>query len=187
MPGLYIMSTTKFIRKQINDAHVKTYYLYERQLTKDGNVLKKPVVTVCLMFVPELNEWARGVAICSPKDSPNKVKGRIIARMHASKLIAAKHLVPQRHMHRILSSDVEILLAYNQNKLRGNLPLQHDYVPVIRNNEFMQKLLTRATATTRGVILSEEDRDLENELNPRFTPHELRLIAADKHPKENAQ
>jgi hypothetical protein len=156
------------VRSCINKAVTKIYYLYSK--IKES---KKPIVTVCLMFSPDLHDWARGVAVCSPKDSANKAKGRIVARAHAAKLIAAKHM-PGRHLHRVLTDDVKVLIK--RDKLQKGIPLQHDYVPAIRGNAFIQSILKQAVVTARNVILSEEDRDLENELNPQFTPHELRLV-----------
>lgn len=50
------------------------YYARDKQ--------NRPVVTVCLLVDDKCN-IARGVAICSAKDSPNKVWGRALSRSRA--------------------------------------------------------------------------------------------------------
>ena len=50
----------------------KTYFYYLRDKER------KPLVTVCL-HCDDKGEYYRGVAVCSPKDSPNKRVGRNIA------------------------------------------------------------------------------------------------------------
>jgi hypothetical protein len=52
----------------------KFYFL---QVTDHGN--KKPYVTICLLWDPATGIGSRGVAVCHPKDTPNKKAGRIKA------------------------------------------------------------------------------------------------------------
>jgi hypothetical protein len=61
---------------------MKYFYYYLRDEDK------KPVVTVCLGY--ENGEHARGVAICSLEDSPNKKVGRRIARAKMLKAFGRK-------------------------------------------------------------------------------------------------
>ena len=66
------------------------YYLRDPDKTIDGKTHKgAPRVTICLLE-EEDKTIARGVAICSILDAPNKKTGRTIARGRAVK--ALKHL-----------------------------------------------------------------------------------------------
>ena len=51
----------------------------------------RPIITVCLIAVEE-GTLARGVAICSDKDQPNKKIGRAIARGRAIKALKRKKM-----------------------------------------------------------------------------------------------
>jgi hypothetical protein len=180
--------TSHEIKKLINDAKIKTYYLYSSKdvdikETNSGRVthsiMKSPVVTVCLMHIPELNLWARGVSVCSPKDFPKKKYGKILARANAAKLIAAK-LLPNRYLHRVLTDDVKLLLDVERRSRKIGVLLQHDYVPSIRSTPYIQRIINTVSTTARNVNLTDQDRDLENEINPIFTPHEQRLLTEKK-------
>jgi len=61
---------------------MKEFYYYARDNKN------RPVVTVCLL--QDDGNVARGVAICSLKDGPNKAEGRKIARKRASAALHSK-------------------------------------------------------------------------------------------------
>lgn len=58
------------------------YYLRDR--------LQKPIVTICLLVDTESEQKARGIAICSVQDAPNKKVGRAIALGRALKALRAQ-------------------------------------------------------------------------------------------------
>lgn len=58
----------------------KYYYLRDKE--------RKPLITVCLLYVS--GHIARGVAICSPSDNPEKREGRRIAFKKAEKAFLEK-------------------------------------------------------------------------------------------------
>lgn len=61
---------------------MREFYFYQR------NNLKEPRLTFCLL--EESGETARGMAICSHRDMPNKTTGRAIAFGRAIKALRAK-------------------------------------------------------------------------------------------------
>jgi hypothetical protein len=171
--------TSTHVRQLIKNATVKYYYLYKGIYEDEANPekeLKNKVlaVSVCLMNIPKLNLWARGVAICSPLDNPNKVVGRTLARANAAKLLAAK-LIPGRSLHRTLTDEVKLLLELEKDK-RPGIPSKHTYVPTLRFNMNIQSILNGVNITGKNVMLTDENKNLENELQPMFTPHETAIL-----------
>lgn len=61
---------------------MKTYYYY----TRDDS--RKPVGTHC--FIVSGKQYARGTAICSPRDEPNKALGKRIATGRAIKAMSSQ-------------------------------------------------------------------------------------------------
>lgn len=59
------------------------YYLRDR--------LQKPIVTICLLVATETEQKARGIAICSVQDAPNKKVGRAIALGRALKALRTQN------------------------------------------------------------------------------------------------
>jgi hypothetical protein len=177
--GVNQVLTSREIKKLINDAKIKTYYLYSSTPTK-LSVMRSPVVTVCLMHVPELNLWARGVAVCSPKDTPEKAEGKLHAKRNAGILLATV-LKPNRTLYRELTDDVKKILAQHAIACKTHsVKKTMDYVPSIRNNDFIKSIIWRVNTTAKKRDLTDSDKDLENEINPVFTPHEQRLLAEKK-------
>ena len=48
-----------------------------------GRINNKPIITVCLL--KQGNNVSRGIAICSPRDNPRKITGKLIALGRAKK------------------------------------------------------------------------------------------------------
>lgn len=64
------------------------------------NKERKPLVTVCLLFSPSEDKIYRGVAVCSPKDNPNKAIGRGIAKGRALRARKYHRVAPEIPMPR---------------------------------------------------------------------------------------
>jgi hypothetical protein len=166
--------TSKEINEMFRHAVTKIYYLYEG---------KSPTVTVCLMKLSDeagAEMWARGVAVCSPKDTPEKAEGKLHAKRNAGILLATV-LKPNRTLYRELTDDVKEILAQHAMACKTHsVKKSMDYVPSIRNNAFIKSLIWRVNTTAKKRDLTDLDKDLENEINPVFTPHEKALITANK-------
>lgn len=178
----------KLVRHKLKNARTKFYYMYEQTPSSetDGNPIKRPTVSVCLMQIESEASlpigdglWARGVAVCSEDDAPCRAYGRMRARANAAKLLAAK-LMPHRHLHRELTDDVKMLLGYEKTSRRPGLPITHIYVPHIQGNEVAEKVIQKANVTAQNKPLSEADKRVENEINPVFTPYELHILEGKK-------
>ena len=60
----------------------KFYYL------RDANNI--PIITICIALDVDSGDFARGMAICSTKDNPNKKEGKRIARRRAIRALGSK-------------------------------------------------------------------------------------------------
>lgn len=83
----------------MNDEYTAKFW-YKR----DGE--NRPIVTVCDLLDKDGNLVSYGMAICSPKDAPDKNYGRMIAERRARHALL-KHRRPS-HIGDITSLDIEL-------------------------------------------------------------------------------
>lgn len=119
------------------------YYIMDEKKLKNGDIVRKPVITVCLIksSVDAVDCIARGVTVCSDSEMPIKKRGRAIAKGKAMQ--ALFHKVSGEPVKR-----TEALKVLERMQI-GSLILSEGkcaYNPVL--TAFEERLLTNASPMT---------------------------------------